>query len=209
MRTRVKICGCANWADVEAAIEAGADAVGMIFAVSPRRIAWPDFEEIARRIPPMITPVAVFADPKRAEVEAARDALPGLVVQLHGNESGAFVSELGGLVIKAIPVRAGDTSDRLARRCEAFPSADVLFDVAREDRSIHADPFAWGHAAPIARSRPVVIAGGLTPQNVAECVRTVRPFAVDVRTGVEDGHGRTDPLAAAAFVEAVHEADET
>jgi phosphoribosylanthranilate isomerase len=208
VRTRVKFCGCTSWADVESAADAGADAVGMIFAASPRRIAWPDFEEIARRIPPMVTPVAVFADPKRAEVEAARDALPGIVIQLHGNESGTFASELGGLVIKAIPVFTGDSTLRLAHRCEEFPEALVLFDAAREDRNAPVDPFAWEHAAPIARARPVVVAGGLTAQNVGACVRTVRPYAVDTRSGIEDRRGKKDHAAMVAFVRAVRQADE-
>ncbi len=208
MRTRVKFCGCTSWADAEAAIDAGADAIGMIFAISPRRITWPDFETIARNIPPLVTPVAVFQNPKRAEVEAVRDVLPNLVVQLHGNESGTFVSEIGGLVIKAIPVLPGDSVERLAHRCEEYPDAMLMFDTARESRAVAAAPFAWEHAAPIARTRPVVIAGGLTPENVADCVRSVRPFAVDARTGVEDRNGRKDPAKMGAFIRAVREADE-
>jgi phosphoribosylanthranilate isomerase len=190
------------------AIEVGADAVGMIFASSPRRIVWPDFEEIARRIPPFVTPVGVFADPKRSEIEAARDLLPSLVVQLHGNESGTFASELGGLIVKAIPVLPGDDTDRLAHRCRDFPNALVLFDTARRGANHDRNPFAWENAAPIARMRPVVIAGGLTVQNVGDCVRTVRPYAVDVRSGIEDARGRKDPSAMAAFVQAVRRADQ-
>lgn len=209
MRTRVKFCGCTNWAEVELAIDAGADAVGMIFASSPKRISWPDFEDIARRIPPFITPVGVFADPKRGEVEAARDLIAGLVVQLHGNESGTFVSELGGLLVKAIPVLPGDSTERLARRCNDFPNAMVLFDTVRNGSAARRDPFAWEHAAPIARVRPVAIAGGLTPQNVGSCVQTVRPYCVDARSGVEDRKGRKDPAAMAAFVRAVRSADES
>ncbi len=208
MRTRVKFCGCTDWSEAETAIDAGADAIGMIFTASPRHIAWPAFEEIARRIPPFVTPVGVFADPKRAEVEGARDILPSLVVQLHGNESGTFVSELGGLIVKAIHVAPGDLLDRLAQRCDEFPDALILFDTARADRSEPGVPFAWEHIAPIARARPVVVAGGLNASNVAQCVHTVRPFAVDVRSGIEDRKGRKDPAAMAAFVQAVRAADE-
>ncbi len=208
MRTRVKFCGCTRWADAEAAIDAGADAIGMIFAASPRRISWPDFEEIARKIPPFVTPVGVFENPKRAEIEAARDVLANLVIQLHGNESGTFVSEIGGLVIKALPVLPGDSVERLAHRCEEYPDALLMFDTARENRATPAAPFAWEHVAAIARTRPVVIAGGLTPGNVAACVRSVRPFAVDTRSGVEDRNGHKDPMKMAAFVRAVRTADE-
>lgn len=189
------------------AIEAGADAVGMIFAASPRHIGWPAFEEIARRIPPLVTAVGVFENPKRAEVEAARDALPSLVIQLHGNESETFVSEIGGLVIKAVPVKAGESTQRLVHRCGEFTDALILFDTARERRDVAALPFAWENVAPIARARAVVIAGGLTPANVAECVRTARPFGVDTRSGVEDDKGRKDLQKMTAFVHAVREVD--
>lgn len=208
MRTRVKFCGCTSWADAEIAIDAGADAIGMIFAASPRHIAWPDFEEIARRVPPFVTCVGVFENPKRAEIEAARDTLPSLVVQLHGNESGTFASEIGGIVIKAIPVMAGDSTQRLAHRCDEFPDALVLFDTARERRGVPAAPFGWDNVAPIARTRPIAVAGGLTPENVGRCVEAVRPFAVDARSGVEDAKGRKDAQKMAAFVRAVRQADD-
>ena len=210
MRTRVKFCGCTNWREAEAAIEAGADAIGMIFAHSSRRIEWEAVCEIAKRLPPLVTPVGVFADPKRAEIEAARDLMPQLVVQLHGNESGTFVSELGGEIVKVIHVSPTDGTQRLAHRCEEFTEALVMFDTARQDG--HAGggtgiAFAWEHVAPIARLRPIVVAGGLTPENVGECVRAVRPFAVDARSGIET-NGKKDRVKMEAFIQAVREADE-
>ncbi len=208
MRTRVKFCGCTNWRDAEAAIDAGADAIGMIFAASPRHIAWPDFEEIASRIPPFVGAVGVFVDPKRTEVEAARDVLPSMIVQLHGNESGTFASEIGGLVIKALPVMPVDSTQRLAHRCADFTSALILFDTARENRNVAASAFAWDSIAPIARARPVVVAGGLTPENVGACVRGVHPFGVDARSGIEDEKGRKDSTKMSSFVRAVRSADE-
>jgi phosphoribosylanthranilate isomerase len=207
MRTRVKFCGCTSWADASAAIEAGADAIGLIFAVSPRHIAWPDFEEVAARVPALVTCVGVFENPKREEVEAARDLLPGLVVQLHGNESGTFVSEIGGLVVKALAVRAGDDTARLAHRSAEYPDALLLFDTAREQRETPASPFAWANVAPIARARPVMVAGGLHAGNVGECIAAVRPYAVDARSVIEDANGRKDPKKMAAFVAAVRQAD--
>ncbi|MGH7737353.1 MAG: phosphoribosylanthranilate isomerase [Candidatus Tyrphobacter sp.] len=207
MRTRVKFCGCTSWADVEASIDAGADAIGMIFAPSPRRIAWPDVEEIARRLPPLATPVGVFCNPNRAEIEGVRDLLPNLVVQLHGNESATFVSEIGGLVMKAIAVSPGDSTEHLARRSDEFSGALMLFDAARASRDDAALPFAWESVAPIARTRPIVVAGGLNPENVAQCVAVVRPYAVDVRSGIEDARGRRDTRAMATFIAAVRSAD--
>jgi phosphoribosylanthranilate isomerase len=154
-----------------------------------------------------VTPVGVFADPKRGEIEAARDVLPGLVVQLHGNESGTFASEIGGLVIKALPVHEGDSTQRLAHRCDEFDDALILFDTARSERTSAAPPFAWEAVAPIARTRPVIVAGGLRPENVTQCVQMVRPFAVDARSGVENAKGRKDVQKMVAFIDAVRRAD--
>jgi phosphoribosylanthranilate isomerase len=97
----------------------------------------------------------------------------------------------------------------LAHRCDEFPDALILFDTARANRAEPGAAFAWEHVAPMALARPVMIAGGLTPANVAACIRTARPFGVDARSGIEDRKGRKDPAAMAAFVNAVRAADES
>lgn len=208
MRTRIKFCGCTELADVMMAIETGADAIGMIFAPSPRRITESAAKHIAEHLPPFITPVGVFVDPTREEIGRARDIFPDLVIQLHGNESASFVSSIDGKVIKTIHV-AHDASDSSAieRAANEHPRAILLFDtVAGGKQGGTGVTFPWRTIAPIARERQVIVGGGLTPENVSNCVRTVRPFGVDVRSGIETG-SRKDPSKMRAFVQAVKETD--
>src|SRR6185312_1576280 len=103
-RTWVKFCGCRTWSDVSGAIEAGADAVGLIFASSPRRIQWDDAREIARRLPAEIETVGVFVDPSAEDINAVRMLFPRMSVQLSGNETAEFVHRYGERAIKAIHV---------------------------------------------------------------------------------------------------------
>ncbi len=208
MRTRIKFCGCTDMHDVMMAIETGADAVGMIFAPSTRRITESAAKHIADRLPPFITPVGVFVDPTREEIARARDIFPDLVIQLHGDESPSFVSSLDGKIIKTIHV-AQDATDSSAVECAGneHPRAILLFDtVANGQRGGTGVTFPWRTIAPIARERQVVVGGGLTPENVSNCVRTIRPFGVDVRSGIETD-GRKDLLKMRAFVQAVKETD--
>lgn len=190
------------------AVETGADAIGMIFAPSPRRIVQSEARYIAQRLPPFITPVGVFVNPTREEVARAREIFPDLVLQLHGDESPSFVSSLDGKIIKTIHVdpEAADTQE-IERRCNQHPRAIILFDTKREGvLGGTGQAFPWRVIAPIARERQVIVAGGLTPENVSNCVRTVRPFGVDVRSGVESD-SRKDPLKMRAFVQAVKDTD--
>jgi len=190
------------------AIETGADAVGMIFAPSPRRITESAAKHIAEHLPPFITPVGVFVDPTRDEIARAREIFPDLVIQLHGDESASFVSSLDGKVIKTIHV-APDATDAAAVELAAntHPRAILLFDTAVDGkRGGTGQTFPWRIIAPIARERQVIVGGGLTPENVSGCVRTIRPFGVDVRSGVESD-GRKDVLKMRAFVQAVKDTD--
>lgn len=197
----IKFCGCTGWSDVELAMEAGADAFGMIFAPSPRRISLDVAAQIAKRVPASIEPVAVFVNPTESLVQEVDELFPSLRVQFSGDETPVFVARFGARAIKAIHVDAEATL--VARRAARFPSARLLLD-ARQDGMAGGTgrTFAWEHAVRLARERPVVVAGGLTPDNVAECVARVRPFGVDVRTGIETGD-RKDPEKMRAFVRAV------
>jgi phosphoribosylanthranilate isomerase len=190
-------------------VETGADAIGMIFAPSTRRIAESAAKEIARMLPPFITPVGVFVNPVRDEIQRARDIFPDLVVQLHGDELPSFVSSIDGKVIKAIHVSpdAHETAP-LEQAANLHPRAIVLFDTATIDgRSGGAGvTFPWRTIAPISRERQIMVSGGLTPENVSNCVRTVRPYGVDVRSGIETDT-RKDRLKMRAFVQAVKETD--
>ncbi len=190
------------------AVQTGADAVGLIFAPSPKRITEDEARYIAQKLPPFITPVGVFVDPKREEIDRAREIFPDLVIQLSGNESPSFASSLEGKVIKAIHVEpdCGDT-DRLELLANQHPRAIVLFDTKHEGLSGGTGlAFPWRAISPIARERKIMVAGGLTPENVSNCVRTVRPYGVDVRTGIETD-GRKDPMKMRAFVQAIKDTD--
>lgn len=210
MRTRIKFCGCTDLQDVMLAVETGADAIGMIFAPSPRRITESAARHIAERLPPFITPVGVFVDPTRDQIARARDIFPDLVVQLHGNESPSFVSSLDGKIIKTIHV-APDASDAGAVESAAneHPRAILLFDTVSNGKlGGTGTAFPWRLISELARERQVIVGGGLNPQNVPACVRAVRPFGVDVRSGIETG-GRKDAAKMRAFVQAVKDSDAT
>lgn len=206
MSTRIKFCGATSWADVELALETGADAVGMIFADSPRRMSWEAAREIAGRIPSQITPVAVFVNPSRDDIARARDLFPQALIQLSGDETPGFATSIGGHVIKAVHV-GNETPLEMQRICERYAPSLVLFDTRVAGRYGGTGlTFDWTNIAKLARWRPVMVAGGLTPENVAACVRTVRPFGVDVRSGIETD-GRKDVAKMRAFVRAVRETD--
>ncbi|HTU71123.1 MAG TPA: phosphoribosylanthranilate isomerase [Candidatus Baltobacteraceae bacterium] len=208
MSTRIKFCGCSTWADVTLAIDTGADAVGMIFAPSPRGIDSNAAAEIAQRIGTSIVAVGVFVDPSIEDVERARWLFPHLVVQLSGNESPEFVRAVGEPVVKGIHVGEHDGVQELRTLCDRYAPAMPLFDTKVDGMyGGTGRTFPWPVAASIARSRDIVVAGGLTPENVGDCIRTVRPAWVDVRSGIESG-GRKDALKMERFVAAVREADE-
>ena len=195
-----KLCGCTAWDDVALAIDAGADAFGMIFAPSPRRIEWSAAVEIARRLSDEIAPVAVFVDPSRNEVEAVRALLPRALLQFSGDETPEFVARYGDRAIKVLHVDA--PWDEIGCRAERFPDAMLLLDSRRIGLAGGTGTtFAWAGAAPLAALRRVVIAGGLTPENVAACLTSTGAYGVDVRSGVETG-GRKDPRKMQAFVRA-------
>jgi phosphoribosylanthranilate isomerase len=206
-RTWIKFCGCRTWADVSIAIEAGADAVGLIFAPSPRKVRWDDAREIARKIPADVEPVGVFVDPSAEEINAVRMLFPRMSVQLSGNETAEFVHRYGDRAIKAIHVDPRHDPAVIADACRLYWQALILFDTRFGDLvGGTGKTFPWDRVASIGRERPVVVAGGLTPENVGECIRAVRPFGVDVRSGIET-NDRKDVEKMHAFVRAEREAD--
>ncbi|MFS8525320.1 MAG: phosphoribosylanthranilate isomerase, partial [Limnochordales bacterium] len=210
MTTRVKICGLTSPADVEAAVRAGADAVGFVFAESPRRVSPQKARELARAVPPFVVRVGVFVDETYdAAARIAEDA--GLhVIQLHGRADEAVIlrlQRLGYQVAQAVRMR-----DERDVNAVAGTAADaVLLDTFSPGRAGGTGrTFDWrlaraAMAALDARGKrlPVVLAGGLTPENVADAVRTVRPFAVDVSSGVETAPGRKCPEKMQRFVRKV------
>lgn len=195
-------------ADVEIALDAGADAVGVILAEgSDRRVGIERFHEIAEFVPALATLVAVFVDPPASLVDEALKV--GAIPQFHGYEPPeACEAFAAGPYLKAYHVRADRTPD--AAEFDAFARpfhhATWLFDTARSDGRSggSGETFRWETARELAGERRFVVSGGLTPDNVGACVRTIRPYAVDVRSGVET-NGRKDPRKVRAFVRAVRE----
>jgi phosphoribosylanthranilate isomerase len=194
--------------DVRLAVEAGVDAAGFIFAQSPRRLRLDQVSEMIRAAGPLISRIAVVTE-REAEFVPGLIAL-GFTIQFSGNESPELCERLtgGAPYIKAFHVKTEyEREPERFRELEAYPNALWMFDTFSAARAGGAGvPFGWSLVAPAARTRPIVVAGGLTPENVGTCIRTVRPYAVDVRSGVERG-GKKDIERMHAFVRAVREAD--
>jgi phosphoribosylanthranilate isomerase len=202
--TLVKFCGCTSRSDVALAAQAGADAFGMIFAPSPRRIEWEAAADIAARSVDGIVAVAVFVNPLRDEVERVRTIFPNAWLQFSGDEPPEFVALYGERAIKAVHV--GALGQAVEERAARFPHALLLFDT-HDDRLAGGTgrTFDWPQVASLAMQRRVIVAGGLTPENVGDCVRRLQPFGVDVRGGVESD-GVKDAAKMRDFVRAVRAA---
>lgn len=200
--TRVKICGITNLDDALAAVEAGADALGFVFAASPRRIEPAQAAAIAERLPPFVVRAGVFVDAPAEELRAVARAVPLDVIQLHGDEPRTLTRVLGLRVVRRIRVRDDDTRERLRERLAGHEAAAFLLDPG----SGSGRTFRWEIARELGVR--VVVAGGLTPANVGAAIRAARPYAVDVCSGVERRPGAKDPAALRAFVAAVREEDD-
>ena len=201
-RTRVKICGitCPNHA--HAAVRAGADAIGLVFyEPSPRYVTIPRAREVCRALPPMVSVVGVFVNPEPHEVDAVVDSVPVDLLQFHGDEPPERCAEAARPYIKAVRVR--ERADIL-EASERYSGARALLLDAHHDALWGGTGmrFDWS-VVPGDIERPVVLAGGLTPENVADAIRRVRPFAVDVSGGVERAPGDKDPSTMDRFMKEV------
>jgi phosphoribosylanthranilate isomerase len=204
---KVKICGITNWQDAKLAVRAGVSAIGLNFyRRSPRYISPGRAREIVRRLPRRVQAVGVFvnATPRRVREIARAVGLDG--VQLHGDESPEMVAQLAECVpvIKAFQVRRGFRRARLARYRAA--SAFLLdgFSAGRtRARGGTGKTFDWRVARRAAGYGAIILAGGLTPENVAAAIRMARPFAVDVSSGVEARPGKKDPARVRDFMRQV------
>ncbi len=193
---RVKICGITSVEDALAAAEAGADAVGFVFAPSPRRVSPERVRDIVAALPPLVTTVGVFVNASPAYIRRVRDYCGLDLVQLHGEEDQAAVRALAPRVIKALPV----TPERVPSHRD-FPGAMLLLDASAPGRRGGSGcSFDWSLVRGLARRRPVILAGGLDPDNLARAVETVRPFALDVCSGVEQAPGMKDRHKMARFI---------
>lgn len=206
MRTRVKICGIARDEDARAAVAAGVDALGFVFwASSPRAIAPGAAAELAAGAPALVTRVGVFVDATPEQVsQAVRDARLD-AVQLHGAERVEDYANCGAPLIKAVAVE----TDADVARALAYPAhVTVLVDASDRERRGGTGQLAnWMLARRVAASRPIVLAGGLTEANVREAIRVVRPWAIDLSSGVESSPGRKSAEKIRAVVRAVAVAD--
>jgi phosphoribosylanthranilate isomerase len=203
--TRVKICGITSVEDAAAAVDAGADALGLVFVRgTPRVIGREMAEQIAAGIPPLVTTVGVFVDQPLEEILSVIARCRLQAVQLHGNEPAALSCEIPVKVIKAIRVR--DAAD--LREIATYPAHAFLLDAFVEGKpGGTGTTIPWDLARQATGRLPVILSGGLRPENVAQAVRAVRPFAVDVSSGVETGPGRKDHRKVRDFIAAVREAD--
>lgn len=202
--TRVKVCGITRPADAVLAASLGASAVGLIFwHGSPRAVDRARAREIVLALPPFIGCVGVFVNQPMDDVLATAEVVGLTAVQLHGDETPGWYANLPRRVIKAVPVHGANAEAAVA---EVPRSATVLLDAhdpAR--RGGTGRTIDWSVAAAIARSRPVILSGGLGPQNVADAVRAVDPYAVDVSSGVESSPGQKDPAKLRALFAALRE----
>jgi phosphoribosylanthranilate isomerase len=203
MNVKVKICGLTNVEDALAAVEAGADLLGfLLWEKSPRCVTIETAREIARRLPPATTRVGVFVDAKVEQVVFSLRICDFAALQFHGQESPAFCQQFSVMKIKAFRIRD-------AASLQAMPAYDVV-DAFLLDSHVEGQPggtgetFDWSLAAAAKKfGKPVFLAGGLTPQNVAAAVRAAQPFGVDVASGVESSPGKKDHQKMRDFVAAV------
>ncbi|HNJ84196.1 MAG TPA: phosphoribosylanthranilate isomerase [Piscinibacter sp.] len=204
-RTRIKICGLTREADVDAAVAAGADAIGFVlYPKSPRCVSAARAGELARRLPPFVTPVALLVNAEPAEIDAAVQALPQALLQFHGDETPAACEAPGRPYLRAARMASGFDLVDFARQ---FSSAQaILLDAHVEGYGGGGKVFDWS-LIPVNVSRPVVLSGGLHAGNVIAGILQVRPWAVDVSSGVEAAKGIKDAAAIRRFCEAVREAD--
>ena len=202
MSTRVKICGITNLADAQAAVEAGADALGFIFyEKSPRRMTIPAVAEISKQLPPFVLRVGVFVNAPEELVTRAIGECGLSLLQFHGDETPEFCMQFGLMCMKAFRIRDAESLKELPK----FQTDAYLLDAySPEARGGTGEKFNWDLAIEAQKfGKPIFLAGGLTPENVADAVRKVNPFGVDVSSGVESAPGKKDTAKVRTFIAAV------
>ena len=201
MSTRVKICGITNLADAQVAAEAGADALGFVFyEKSPRFVSMKTAAEISRALPPFIIRVGVFVNPTKELVFKAIAECGLSLLQFHGDEPPEFCVQFDLMSMKAFRIRdAGSLKELPKYKTDAW-----LLDAYSSDTlGGTGEVFNWDLAVEAQKTgRPIFLAGGLTPENVADAVRKVRSFGVDVSSGVESSLGKKDHAKVRAFINA-------
>ncbi len=214
-RTRIKICGLTREQDVDAAVNAGADAVGFVlYSASARYVSPERAAQLSSRLPAFVTPVLLFVNETATNIVAAKSVNQSSICQFHGDETPQNCQELGFPYLRAarIPLDGADAFD-LVKFSQDFASAQAILVDAHVDgyggggKTFNWNAINWSHPQLNASSR-LVLSGGLTPANVTDGIVQVRPWAVDVSSGVEISKGIKDPDKIQAFVAAVRRADE-
>ncbi len=200
-RVRVKICGTTSLKDALLAVESGADAVGFIFyKESPRNISQKDVKEIVAQLPPFVESIGVFVNETSDKVNRIAEQCRLTAVQLHGDESPAFCRRIKRRVVKAVRVKDAESLKGMSD----FDVSGFLLDAYNEEsRGGTGRVFDWNLALRAKKQGPVIIAGGLNPYNVYTAIHRVKPYGVDVCSGVEKSPGVKDPEKISEFIKAV------
>jgi phosphoribosylanthranilate isomerase len=205
LRTRVKMCGLSRVADIQHAAALGADAIGLVFYErSPRFVSIEQARTLAQAVPPFVTAVGLFADATPKAVEAVLARVPLGMLQFHGNEDERFCAQWGLPYLKAVRMQVG--IDLLEWQDRYASARALLLDALVDGYGGGGKVFDWS-LIPRDIAPQVVLSGGLDAQNVGEAIARVKPFAVDVSSGVEVTKGIKDQALMARFVAAVHAAD--
>ena len=205
-RTRIKICGLTREADVDDAIDAGADALGFVlYPKSPRAVPLERAAALAERLPPFVTPVLLFVNASPAEVQRATLQLPQALLQFHGDETPAQCAAAARPFVRAARMDTGFDLLDFAARFQAAQA--LLLDAHVDGYGGGGKAFDWSLIPPNV-PLPVVLSGGLNPANVTDGVLHVRPWAVDVSSGVEQAKGVKNAALMRRFCKAVRDADE-
>ena len=201
MKTRIKICGITNFADAQSAVKLGAHALGFVFAESPRRIAPPVARQIIRRLPPFVFTIGVFVNERPDMIQEVFHHCRLSAVQLHGDEDLPYVNALALPLIKAFRVRDSGVLSQIKN----YGLPHFLLDTYDPDAAGGTGKkFDWDIAQKAAEYGHVILSGGLNHQNVREALKTARPFAVDVSSGIETRPGRKDQKKLEKFIQGVH-----
>ena len=204
-RTRIKVCGITRVEDARAAVDLGADALGLVFyPSSPRWVSVELAQEIARAVPPFVTLVGLFVNATEVAVRGVLGAVPLQLLQFHGEEDESYCCRFDRAYIKAARVKPGLD---LVKYADSYPSAQgLLLDAFVEGYGGGGKTFDWS-LIPARLPLPMILSGGLDADNVAEAVRRLRPWAVDVSSGVEADKGIKDAKRMAAFIAGVKDGD--
>ena len=203
-RVKIKICGLTRAEDVQAAVNAGADAIGFVFTASPRRVSIDKAQKLSAYVPGGVLRVGLFLDQSRSEIERVTASVPLDILQFHGNETEQECSRFRLPWLKAV---AMENEESVIQAEQNFPGASglLLDSHSKGTRGGSGRLFDWSLSRPV--QKPVWLAGGLNAENVGKAIHIVRPYAVDVSSGVESEPGIKAPSRMKAFVKAVRQAE--